>query len=989
MSSRDNTGTPPASAIVSGYEQLWRTAGTMPDLVSYVAATPRLDARDLAALVHIDQRHRHATGALLPAETYFERFPVLRDNNELALDVVYQEYVLRGEAGEVYPTDKYLVRFPDLAERLAMQFELDSALGDGVSPATVGAQATVESSPADPTETIIAGRYKLLEEIGEGGMGTVWMAQQTDPVRRRVALKLIKPGMDSRQVLLRFEAERQALALMDHPHIAKVFDGGVTRDGRPFFVMEYVKGQPITDYCDQFRLSIPERLKLFVQVCQAVQHAHQKGIIHRDLKPSNILVCPFDGQPVPKVIDFGLAKAMHQGLTDRSLFTGHGTMLGTPLYMSPEQAETNNLDIDTRCDVYSLGVVLYELLTGSTPLEKRRFQDAAWQEMLRLIKEEEPTKPSTKISGSGSLPTIAAQRSLEPAQLSRMIRGDLDWIVMKSLEKERSRRYETANGLARDIERYLHDDPVEARPPSTGYRFRKFARRNKATLLTLLVISTALIVGTAVSTWQAVRATRAENLAESRLGAETEARLAETEQRKVAEQARGDAERERVEAEKQRGAAAANFEGNLAVLLARRGELSRALSEAQAGVRHGPFNFDTAAILLGVLNRIGDDERTLTVLRECVAAEPTSSVLHFVLASALGQQNLDEEAVAELQASIRHEPSWEWPRLTLVEELLKLGRTDQALTETLGIQIAPEKEARPRLWLGQLLARQGQHDCAVECVLGAIEKEPDNSACFGDLQSIVNDCRGGPERSALIAKVDQALANRRSINWLAMRGGWSEIVSEFRKRINAHPEDHDLWFRTACALAVLGDLDAYHVHCREMLARFSDTQNPNVAERVAKSCLLLPPPDDQLARARVLAQRAVDAGPDHYTSRYFQFVHALAEYRAGHFAEAKTWVDRSLEQTDKVFGLYPQIMAGLLRAMVSARLGDVQKARGEWGSLERDWSNYPSLGRGQLLYPVDWHDGIGAELLHREAQRMFQALKDADARKPADPGSAT
>ena len=476
----------------------------MPDLVSYVAATPKLEPRDLAALVHIDQRHRHAAGAPLSAETYFERFPLLRDNIELALDVVYQEYALRREAGEVYPNDQYLARFPDLAERLAMQFELDSALGDELSPATVGPRATVESSSADAAETMVAGRYKLLEEIGEGGMGTVWMAQQTDPVRRRVALKLIKPGMDSRQVLLRFEAERQALALMDHPHIAKVFDGGVTHDGRPFFVMEYVKGQPITEYCDEARLSVSERLKLFVQVCQAVQHAHQKGIIHRDLKPSNILVCPFDGQPVPKVIDFGLAKAMHQGLTERTLFTAHGMMIGTPLYMSPEQAETNNLDIDTRSDVYSLGVVLYELLTGSTPLEKRRVQDAACQEMLRLIREEEPPKPSTRLSGSGSLPTIAGQRRLEPAQLSRAVRGDLDWIVMKSLEKERSRRYETANGLARDIERYLHDDPVEARPPSTGYRFRKFARRNKATLLTLLVVSTALIVGTAVSTWQAL-----------------------------------------------------------------------------------------------------------------------------------------------------------------------------------------------------------------------------------------------------------------------------------------------------------------------------------------------------------------------------------------------------------------------------------------------------------------------------------------------------
>ncbi len=269
--------------------------------------------------------------------------------------------------------------------------------------------------------TVIAGRFKLLEKIGEGGMGTVWAAQQTEPVRRRVAIKLVKPGMDSRQVLARFEAERQALAVMDHPNIAKVLDGGMTDQGRPYFTMEYVKGVPITDYCDKARLSVKDRLMLMRQVCQAVQHAHQKGIIHRDLKPSNILVCPYDGQPVPKVIDFGLAKAMHQPLTEHTVYTAHGMLMGTPLYMSPEQAEMNNLDIDTRTDIYSLGVILYELLTGSTPMDKERFKHAAWQEMQRLIKEEEPAKPSTRLSGSDSLPTIAAQRSLEPAQLG--VRG--------------------------------------------------------------------------------------------------------------------------------------------------------------------------------------------------------------------------------------------------------------------------------------------------------------------------------------------------------------------------------------------------------------------------------------------------------------------------------------------------------------------------------------------------------------------------------------
>jgi eukaryotic-like serine/threonine-protein kinase len=326
-----------------------------------------------------------------------------------------------------------------------------------------GLQHTVAHIPGEQQGAVIAGRYKLLEAIGEGGMGTVWVAEQTEPVRRKVALKLIKAGMDSRSVLARFEAERQALAVMDHPNIAKVLDGGLTESGRPFFVMEYVKGVPITEYCDATRLSVPHRLELFVQVCQAVQHAHQKGIIHRDLKPSNILVAPYDDKPVPKVIDFGLAKAMHQSLTERTLHTAHEMVLGTPLYMSPEQAQLNNLDVDTRSDVYSLGVLLYELLTGTTPLEKQRFKEAAWDEVKRIIREEEPPRPSTRLSSAQTLPSLAAGRQTEPAQLTKLVRGELDWIVMKALEKDRARRYDTPSTLARDIQRYLADEVVEAR----------------------------------------------------------------------------------------------------------------------------------------------------------------------------------------------------------------------------------------------------------------------------------------------------------------------------------------------------------------------------------------------------------------------------------------------------------------------------------------------------------------------------------------------
>src|SRR6266699_220595 len=304
--------------------------------------------------------------------------------------------------------------------------------------------ATVDLPLVTERAGTVIGPYKLLQQIGEGGMGTVYMAEQTQPVQRKVALKVIKPGMDSRQVIGRFEAERQALAMMDHVNIARVFDAGATESGRPYFVMELVHGVPITKYCDDNHLTPRERLELFVPVCQAIQHAHQKGIIHRDVKPSNVMITFYDGKPVPKVIDFGVAKATEQKLTERTLFTQHGTMVGTLEYMSPEQAEMSALGVDTRSDIYSLGVLLYELLTGSTPLSNKRMKDVAYAEILRMIKEEEPPKPSTRLSDSGeALASISAQRHTEPAKLAKLMRGELDWIVMKTLEKDRNRRYET------------------------------------------------------------------------------------------------------------------------------------------------------------------------------------------------------------------------------------------------------------------------------------------------------------------------------------------------------------------------------------------------------------------------------------------------------------------------------------------------------------------------------------------------------------------
>jgi serine/threonine protein kinase/tetratricopeptide (TPR) repeat protein len=390
-----------------------------------------------------------------------------------------------------------------------------------------GPASAIDESITERPGTVI-GPYKLVEQIGEGGMGLVFGAEQQHPVRRKVALKVIKPGMDTRQVIARFEAERQALALMDHPNIAKVLDGGETASGRPYFVMELVEGVPITEYCDQNQVPIRKRLELFGHVCQAVQHAHQKGIIHRDIKPSNVLVVSHDCTPAVKVIDFGVAKAIGQQLTDKTVYTHYAQLIGTPLYMSPEQAGESGLDVDTRSDIYSLGVLLYELLTGTTPFDKDRLNTLGYDEIRRIIREEEPAKPSTRLSTLGqAAATASANRSSDPRRLSQLFRGELDWIVMKALEKDRSRRYQTANDFTMDVQRYLNDEPVLACPPSAGYRLRKFARRNKGPVLAVTLVFLALVFGVVGTTWGLLRAESArQREEEQRLAAEANAERA-------------------------------------------------------------------------------------------------------------------------------------------------------------------------------------------------------------------------------------------------------------------------------------------------------------------------------------------------------------------------------------------------------------------------------------------------------------------------------
>jgi serine/threonine protein kinase len=853
----------------------------------------------------------------------------------------------------------------------------------GVEPEALPSSLRLDLSGLPPAEGVgqTIGRYKLLEKLGEGGCGIVYVAEQTEPVRRRVALKVIKLGMDTKEVIARFEAERQALALMDHPNIARVLDAGATETGRPFFVMELVRGIKLTQYCDQNKLSTHERLELFVKVCQAIQHAHQKGIIHRDVKPSNILVTLHDGVPVPKVIDFGIAKAIEGRLTDATVYTQFHHFIGTPAYMSPEQAEMSGLDIDTRSDIYSLGVLLYELLTGRTPFDGRELLSMGMDAMRKTIREEEPSRPSLKLATleATELTTAAQRRSSDAPRLIHLLQGDLDWIVMKCLEKDRTRRYETANGLAADVRRHKNDEPVVARPPSAAYRLRKALRRHRMAFTAAAAVAGALVLGLGASLWQAVRATRAETLASKRL-AESEAISAFlTEVFQSPDPAR---DGRSVTVAETLDTAARRLESDLTAEPARRAQLQATLGrtylslgipgdaipllkkatdyyqstfgrdhpDALTVTRHLGFaytearNYDEAIPL---------QEDLLARHKRLTSAESREAILAMMdLGNSYGGARRTEEALALREEALRlsrkvngpehpdtvralHGVAMCYPHgqaLKLREEAYALSRKVNGLEHPTTIRVALNLELS--------YSAQGRE----EDLLKLLEE------IFP-----VSFKLNGPEHPftrRLLDKLGRAYFNA---------GRWPDALQ--LKADYARWDPKDLNTELLIVQAWFDRSADYAASCRRLLKFTEDTMVPTTAERAAKACLLRADADrDILEQALVLARRAVDLGKEHQFLGWFQLALGMAEFRLGNYRAA----DKSLLAAERM----APINSGFFRAMSLYRQGQATEARRLFDTAAAHMRPLPDDDQNPLASGASGDD-IVIWLAYREAAAML------------------
>ncbi len=875
-----------------------------------------------------------------------------------------EDFLRRHRRGESPSLDDYVGKHPELADRIREVFPAMLMMERPGVGATIDFTSTTERIG----ETI--GRYKLLERIGEGGFGVVYMAEQQHPVRRKVALKVLKPGMDSRQVLARFEAERQALALMDHPNIARVLDAGATDSGRPYFVMELIKGIPITESCDQHQRTPHERLQLFAQVCHAVQHAHQKGIIHRDIKPSNVLVMMHDTTPVVKVIDFGVAKALGQELTDKTLFTGFSQLIGTPLYMSPEQAGQSSLDVDTRSDVYSLGVLLYELLTGSTPLEKARLQQAAYEEVRRLIREDEPPTPSTRLStAKDSLASISAQRRMDPTNLTRMVRGELDWIVMKALDKERTRRYDSPVELARDVERYLRNEAVEACPPSARYRFQKFLSRNKGPVLAASVLLLALVAGTVGTTWGLVRAQRAVYLAAKRAEAERQAKQAALIAVEAEKKAKQTAETREAETRAvldfvtNRIFAAARpegVEGGLGREVTLRQALNESLPFLENAFVEQPLIEAKLRMTLGLSYYfLGED----TVAHDQIQAARSLFSLHAAtddpdalwsvtfLAMTYSLQGryaeamkLNEQTLALRRAKLGpHHADTLFSMSCLAGDYHSLGRKDEALRlteETFALQkahLGPTHSATLTTMgnLAQSYLAVGRHADALKLNQETLELRrvtlgPDHPYTLWSMNNLA-------ETYFEMGQYDEAL--RRGQETLDLR----------RAKLGAdHRETLMSMQIVADSYAALGRSNDAVKHYEELLAEWEKKLGPNhrqLAPRLnSLAWLLAVSPDAQLRdprRAVALAERAVKLEPE--IGAWWQTL-AMSQYRNGNWNAAIAASDKSIslgnEQDDRCLDWF-------LLAMAHWQKGDKDEAS-RWYNQAIEWMGKNSAGHQRL-----------------------------------------
>lgn len=872
---------------------------------------------------------------------------------------------------------------------------LEHAAAPELRPTLVSAAAVTEKAG----DTI--GRYKLLQQIGEGGCGVVYMAEQLEPVRRRVALKIIKLGMDTKSVIGRFEAERQALALMDHPNIAKVFDAGATDTGRPYFVMELVRGRKITEYCDEKKLSTRERLDLFIQICKAIQHAHQKGIIHRDIKPSNILVSIDDGLPVPKVIDFGIAKATSgQQLTNRTLFTAFEQFIGTPAYMSPEQAMLTNVDVDTRSDIYALGVLLYELLTGKTPFDAQELLAIGLDEMRRTIREQEPPRPSTRLSTlpGQELSTTAHRRGLDAPRLVSELRGDLDWIVMKALEKDRSRRYETANGLAADIQRHLHNEPVVACPPSNLYRFQKMARRNKAEFVASIAVFVALVAGVAISSWMFLKEREARTRAvaaeeqERKLRQHAELRELKTaafqlQSQLIDRDVRVSAWRKAIEAQqkllgKDHPDVADSLEQIAGIHQGREGwpqaeKLQREALEIRrrnsptGDVRLGQSLHKLASLLMAE-EKWPEAEKALSEaleIRRRVQGEENIETVMVMndLAVAVAGQNKSAEALAFYRKSF-----------PIARKLLPDGHS------LLGLQ---------GFNLIRTLLDEGHADEAIELIRGFV---PGNEKAHPGLFGMVNRVRALLLRERKDDQLEQLLNDlvskapgNRNLLWgraevLKVLGRYEAASSDYRHLIELKSEDvtRDAWFwhEQALLLAILERKEQLEEHAREHLNRFANSPNWQSVEMAVKSTLLLPGFSDNTRHAIKLAEGLTFGSSEH--AGWIAVVKGMAEYRRGAFQAALDHLRRACQEFQPAVC---RAQAFPIAAMAHYRLGRLEEARAAY-AWAKDLESY---GRRKSRHDLDWaSDWLRVSVLLREASGLIEgAPKRVQAVEPADGAS--